>query len=63
MLKQVLTAACLIALPTVALVPNLKAADHRDAPGTDGAGEGDITDVFAFLNPTNSGRIVLADGC
>jgi hypothetical protein len=40
----------------------LKAADHRDAPGVDGAGEGDITDVFAFLNPNNAGRLVLAMG-
>jgi hypothetical protein len=38
------------------------AADHRDAPGVDGAGEGDITDVFAFLDPGNAGRLVLAMG-
>jgi hypothetical protein len=42
--------------------PRLNAADHRDAPGVDGAGEGDITDVFAFLDPANSGRMVLAMG-
>ena len=49
-------------MPLIPLTPNLKAADHRDAPGVDGAGEGDITDVFAFLNPGNSGRLVLAMG-
>ncbi len=38
------------------------AADHRDAPGVDGAGEGDITDVFAFLDPGNSARMVVAMG-
>jgi len=46
----------------LALPPGLKAADHRDAPGVDGAGEGDITDVFAFLDPSNNGRLVLAMG-
>src|SRR5262249_3381843 len=35
---------------------------HRDAPGVDGAGEGDITDVFAFLDPNNAGKLVLAMG-
>lgn len=62
MMKRLFTAACLFALPLVPLAPSLKAADHRDAPGVDGAGEGDITDVFAFLDPGNSGRLVLAMG-
>ena len=39
-----------------------KAADHRDAPAVDGAGEGDITDVFAFLDPNNPSRVVVAMG-
>jgi Domain of unknown function (DUF4331) len=62
MFKRVLTAACLLAVPFAPLVPSLKAADHRDAPGTDAAGEGDITDVFAFLDPANNARVVLAMG-
>jgi hypothetical protein len=62
MLKRTLAAAFLLAMPLIPLAPPVRGADHRDSPGVDGAGEGDITDVFAFLNPTNSGRIVLAMG-
>ena len=62
MLKRTLATACLFLAPLMTLTPNLTAADHRDAPGVDGAGEGDITDVFAFLNPGNSNRLVLAMG-
>src|SRR5437879_12456200 len=40
----------------------VRAADHRDAPFVDGAPEGDITDVFAFVDPNNSSRMVLAMG-
>jgi Domain of unknown function (DUF4331) len=61
-MKRTLAAVCLLVMPLVPLTPSLKAADHRDAPGVDGAGEGDITDVFAFLDPANSGRLVLAMG-
>ena len=39
-----------------------RAADHRDAPFVDGAPEGDITDVFAFVDPNDSSRLVLAMG-
>ena len=42
--------------------PALRAADHRDAPAVDGTGEGDITDVFAFLDPNNRNRLILAMG-
>jgi len=38
------------------------AADHRDAPVVDGSGEGDITDVFAFIDPNDRSRVVLAMG-
>jgi hypothetical protein len=62
MFRNILTAACLLTAPLGLLAPSVKAADHRDAPGVDGAGEGDITDVFAFLDPNNSGRLVLAMG-
>ena len=39
-----------------------RAADHRDAPAVDGTGEGDITDVLAFLDPNNRNMLVLAMG-
>lgn len=37
----------------------LRAADHRDAPVVDGLPEGDITDVFAFLDPNDASKVVL----
>ncbi len=55
------TIALLIASLSIGNSP-LRAADHRDAPAVDGAGEGDITDVFAFLDPSNSTRLILAMG-
>ena len=36
-----------------------RAADHRDAPTVDGIPQGDITDLFAFLDPNNSDDVVL----
>ncbi len=60
MFRRTLAAAGVMALAMLA--PNSYAADHRDAPGVDAAGEGDITDVFAFLDPGNPGRVVLAMG-
>jgi Domain of unknown function (DUF4331) len=36
-----------------------KAADHRDAPTVDGLPEGDITDVYAFLDPNDASKLVL----
>lgn len=39
-----------------------RAADHRDAPAVDGAGEGDLTDVFAFLDPNDAQRVVFIMG-
>lgn len=38
------------------------AADHRDAPTIDARPEGDITDTFAFTDPNDSSRLVLAMG-
>ena len=38
------------------------AADHRDAPIVWGAPEGDITDVYAFLDSNNAERVVLVMG-
>lgn len=40
----------------------LRAADHRDAPAVDSAGEGDLTDIFAFLDPNNRNKLVLIMG-
>ena len=40
----------------------VRAADHRDSPVVDGAPEGDITDVFAFLDPNDKTRVVFAMG-
>jgi hypothetical protein len=38
------------------------AADHREAPIVNGLPEGDIGDVFAFLDPNDPSRLVLSMG-
>jgi hypothetical protein len=38
------------------------AADHRDAPIVSGAPEGDITDVYAFIDPNDKQRVILMMG-
>src|SRR5215469_14829440 len=69
-LKETLTrsakAACLSAVGAATVlvigivgVNPTRAADHRDAPTVDGLPQGDITDVFAFLDPNNSANVVL----
>src|SRR5271155_3217179 len=35
------------------------ASDHRESPTADANGEGDITDMFAFLDPNNASQVVL----
>jgi hypothetical protein len=35
------------------------ASDHRESPTADANGEGDITDIFAFLDPNDSSQLVL----
>lgn len=35
------------------------ASDHRDSPTADANGEGDITDIFAFLDPNDASQLVL----
>jgi hypothetical protein len=35
------------------------AADHRESPTADATPEGDITDLFAFLDPNNATQLVL----
>ena len=37
----------------------VRAADHRDSGATDALPEGDITDVFAFVDPANANNVVL----
>ena len=39
--------------------PSVRAADHRDSPTADANPEGDITDMFAFLDPNDSSQLVL----
>jgi hypothetical protein len=34
------------------------ASDHRDSPTADANGEGDITDIFAFLDPNDVSQLV-----
>ena len=51
-------------LPLVALAAALPAgaalaADHLDAPGVEGFGQGDINDLYAFQSPTNPDNTVL----
>lgn len=36
-----------------------RASDHRESPTADANGEGDITDIFAFLDPNDASQIVL----
>lgn len=38
---------------------NALAADHRDSPTADANPEGDIADVFAFLDPNDPSQLVL----
>jgi hypothetical protein len=54
-----LTLAALVALPVLQAV-RVDAADHRDAPLVDDKPAADITDVFAFLDPNDASRLVLA---
>src|SRR3954468_23773535 len=50
-----------LAICLVAQIPDrVLAADHRDAPAVDALGEGDITDVYAFVDPNDATRVVLA---
>lgn len=51
----------LILVPLIS-PPSLRAADHRDAPAVDGVGEGDLTDIFAFLDPNDKTQLVLIMG-
>lgn len=39
--------------------PTVLGADHRDSPTADANGEGDITDMFAFVDPNDVSQLVL----
>src|SRR6266576_549934 len=64
MLYKILTPCLALLLVGAQLISPLalRAADHRDAPAVDGSGEGDITDVFAFLDPNDRTRMIVAMG-
>src|SRR5215468_10959073 len=53
----VILAALLIGM---APVPHIKGADHAEATGVAGDPGADIADVFAFLDPNDNSRVVLA---
>jgi hypothetical protein len=53
----VMLAALLIGM---APVPHMKGADHAEATGVAGDPGADIADVFAFLDPNDNSRVVLA---
>ena len=50
-----------LALAGAFFYPTIKvtASDHRDSPTADANGEGDITDIFAFLDPNDASQLVL----
>jgi hypothetical protein len=53
-LMALVLAGAVLVSPTKAL-----AADHRESPTADATPEGDITDLFAFLDPNNASQLVL----
>lgn len=56
------TLAAVLSLGCLTLNQSLTAADHREAPAVNGAGEGDIIDVYTFLDPKDDSRIVMIMG-
>jgi hypothetical protein len=50
-----------VVLACVAFYSPIKglASDHRESPTADANGEGDITDIFAFLDPNDPSQLVL----
>ncbi len=57
-LALLLVTSLLITAYTIA-PPSAKAADHRDSGSVDGTPEGDLTDVFAYIDPANQNNAVL----
>lgn len=54
-----LMAAVVLAGAVVYSPMKLRASDHRESPTADANGEGDITDIFAFLDPNEPSQLVL----
>lgn len=48
------------ALAALSLLPYLPAADHGDSPTASNDQAADIADVFAFVDPNDAGRVVVA---
>jgi len=57
--RRVVTSAAALALLLATGSSSALAADHRDSPTADASPEGDITDFFAFLDPSDASRLVL----
>ncbi len=58
----VLAAATAATLTVLSVTPNKNIAkvygsDHREAPTVDGLAEGDLTDVYTFVDPNDSSRV------
>lgn len=58
----ILTVAVLLAVSPILSRRTAHAADHRDSPVIAASPSGDISDVFAFLEPNDSKRLTLAMG-
>jgi hypothetical protein len=65
--REHLVGRCSVALMTLILTTgtafytssNVLASDHRDSPTADANAQGDITDIFAFLDPNTPANLVL----
>jgi hypothetical protein len=53
-------AVAMAAVITISPVAPVFAADHRDSPAINGDGRADLLDVYAFLNPNDPSKVVLA---
>jgi hypothetical protein len=60
-MRRIPTALTALVLAGAACIGPTKAlaSDHRDSPTADANGEGDITDVFAFLDPNDPTQLVV----
>ena len=52
-------AACAAFLAVGAYAPATMAADHRDSLAVDALPEGDFTDVFSFVDPSNNNNVIV----
>jgi hypothetical protein len=60
--KSLLLALAVVLMLLVLAIPNtsIQAADHAEAPFAAGDPGADIADVYAFLDPNDNSRVVLA---